>query len=51
VNATLIAAMVCLVLWLVFGVVVPVGVGAVHLLLAIAVLLLVRRIVTGPKAW
>ena len=41
-NATLAIAIVCLAAWIVLGFVVPIGIGAVHLLLAIGTLLLVR---------
>ena len=41
-NVTLIIAIACLVLWIVFGFVIPIGVGAVHLLLAVGTVLLVR---------
>jgi hypothetical protein len=41
-NATLAIATVCLVAWIILGFVIPVGIGAVHLLLAVAAVLLVR---------
>lgn len=41
-NVTLVMAIVSLVLWIVFGFVVPIGVGAIHLLLAVGTILLVR---------
>jgi hypothetical protein len=41
-NWTLSVALLALVLWVVFAFVVPVGVGAVHLLLAVGTTLLVR---------
>ncbi|NNG17020.1 MAG: hypothetical protein HKM89_11110 [Gemmatimonadales bacterium] len=41
-NVTLGVALVCLALWIVFGFVIPIGVGAVHLLLAVGTILLVR---------
>lgn len=41
-NVTLVGAIVCLVLWVVFGFVIPLGVGAVHLFLAVGTILLVR---------
>jgi len=41
-NATLAIATVCLAAWIVLGFVVPVGIAAVHLLLALAAVLLVR---------
>jgi hypothetical protein len=39
---TLIVALIALVLWIVFTFVLPVGVGAIHLLLAVGTTLLVR---------
>lgn len=50
VNVTLIGAIVSLVLWVVFGFIVPVGAGWIHLLLALGMALLIRRVVTGPAA-
>lgn len=41
-NITLVIAIVCLALWIVFGFVIPIGIGAVHLLLAAGTVLLVR---------
>ena len=41
-NATLAIAIVCLVAWIALAFVVPVGIGAVHLLLAVGAVLLVR---------
>lgn len=41
-NATLAIAIVCLAGWIVLGFVVPIGIGAVHLLLAVGAVLLVR---------
>lgn len=49
-NLTLAAALVSLVLWVVFGFIVPVGAGWIHLLLALGMVLLIRRVVTGPAA-
>ncbi len=40
-----------LIAWVVFGLVLPVGNGVVHLLLPVGVLLLIRRVVTGVGAW
>lgn len=51
VNLTLAVALVALVAWIVLGFVVPVGSGWVHLLLALAMILLIRRVVTGKQAW
>ena len=42
---------IALVAWLILGFIVPVGAGWPHLLLALGVLLLIRRVVTGPEAW
>ena len=50
-NLSLVVGLLCLILWIVLGFVVPVGAGWVHLLLAAGVLLLVRRVVTGKSAW
>ncbi len=50
-NPTLLAAVAALVLWVVLAFVVHVPSGWVHLLLAAGVLLLVRRVVTGPREW
>jgi hypothetical protein len=41
-HPALIAALVSFVAWIVFGFVMPVGIGAVHLLLAVSATLLVR---------
>lgn len=41
-RLTLVVALVLLVAWVIFGFITPVGVGAIHLLLAAAVVLLVR---------
>ncbi|HXE56417.1 MAG TPA: hypothetical protein VNK43_00305 [Gemmatimonadales bacterium] len=41
-SPSLLSAVVLLALWVVLGFVIPVGVGAVHLLLAAACVLLVR---------
>jgi hypothetical protein len=50
VNLTLASGLVALALWLVLGFVVPVGAGWPHLFLAAGAMLLVRRMVTGPRA-
>lgn len=50
-DPTLIAAIAALVLWVALAFVVRVPTGWVHLLLAAGVLLLVRRVVTGPRRW
>lgn len=49
-NPTLVAAVAALVAWVVLAFVVRVPAGWVHLFLAAGVLLLVRRVVTGPGA-
>ena len=51
VNLTLAVALMALVAWIVLGFVVPVGAGWVHLFLALGAILLVRRVVTGRRAW
>lgn len=50
VNLTLVAALLALALWIALGFVLPVGAGWVHLFLAVGTVLLIRRIVTGPRA-
>jgi hypothetical protein len=50
-NVSLGAALLLLAAWVVLAFVVPVGAGWPHLLLAAGVILLIRRVVTGPKAW
>jgi hypothetical protein len=50
VNLTLIAALLALAAWIVFGFVIPVGAGWPHLFLALGAVLLVRRVVTGRRA-
>jgi uncharacterized membrane protein len=51
VNASLAGAIVCLAAWVLLAFVFPVGSGWVHLLMAAGVILLIRRVVTGPGAW
>lgn len=51
VNLTLAVALMALVAWIILGFVVPVGAGWVHLLLALGMILLVRRVVAGKSAW
>ncbi len=41
-SLTLVVAILCLALWITFGFILPVGVGVVHVLLALATVLLVR---------
>lgn len=50
-NLSLVAGLALLAVWVVGGFILPVGTGWIHLFLAGGVLLLVRRVVTGPKAW
>lgn len=50
-NPTLVAALVLLAAWLLLAFVLAVPTGWVHVPLAAAVILLVRRVVTGPQAW
>ncbi len=50
-NPTLLAAVAALVVWVVLAFVARVAAGWPHLFLALGVLLLVRRVVTGPGAW
>jgi hypothetical protein len=50
-NVTLGAALLLLVAWVLLAFVFPVGAGWPHLLMAGGVILLIRRVVTGPKAW
>lgn len=49
-NLTLAIALLALALWIVFGFVVPVGAGWIHLLLALGMALLIRRVATGREA-
>jgi uncharacterized membrane protein len=51
VNATLAGAIVLLAAWVLLAFVLPVGGGWVHLLMGVGVILLIRRVVTGPQAW
>jgi hypothetical protein len=50
-NLSLVLGLLLLVAWVLLAFVFPVGTGWVHLLMAGGVVLLVRRVVTGPKAW
>jgi len=50
-NLSLVLGLLLLVAWVLLAFVLPVGTGWVHLLMAAGVVLLVRRVVTGPKAW
>jgi hypothetical protein len=50
-NPSLAAASLLLAAWVLLAFVLRVGAGWVHLPMAVAVILLVRRVVTGPDAW
>ncbi len=50
-NATLIAGVVSLLLWILLAFVLHIASGWPHLLLAAGVILLIRRVVTGRHAW
>lgn len=50
-NPSLIGGILALVVWILGAFIVPVGAGWIHLFLALGVILLIRRVVTGPKAW
>lgn len=50
-NPTLIAALVSLAAWVFLAFLRPVPAGWVHVFLGAGVILLVRRVVTGPRAW
>jgi hypothetical protein len=50
-NLSLALGLLALVAWIVLALVVPVGAGWVHLFLAAGVILLIRRVVTGPREW
>jgi hypothetical protein len=41
-NATLLGALFCIALWILFGFVRPIGLGVIHLLLPIGMVLLIR---------
>lgn len=51
VTPSLVFGALSLAAWLLFGVIAPLGAGWVHLFLAGAVLLFIRRVVTGRGAW
>ena len=51
VNLTLIAALAAFAVWVVLAFVAAVPAGWVHVFLAVGVILLIRRVVTGPAAW
>ena len=46
-NLTLLTAIVAFVLWILFGFVMPAGTGVIHVLFAIGVMLLARRVLVG----
>ncbi len=50
-NPTLIAALVALVAWVILAFVARIPAGWPHLFLAAGVVLLIRRVVTGPAEW
>ena len=51
VNASLGGGIALLAAWVLLAFVFPVGSGWVHLLMGAGVILLIRRVVTGPRAW
>lgn len=50
-NVSLVAGVLLLLLWITLAFVIPGGAGWPHLFLAAGVILLIRRVVTGPSAW
>ncbi len=50
-NASLAVGLLALAAWVVFGLLLPVGAGAIHVLLPVGMMLVIRRVVTGPDAW
>ena len=50
-NASLVIGVLALAAWLILGFIVPVGAGWPHLLLALGLLLLIRRVVVGGRGW
>jgi len=50
-NLSLALGLLSLAAWIILAFVVPVGAGWVHLFLAAGVVLLIRRVVTGPREW
>ena len=50
-NPSLAAALLLLAAWVLLAFVFRIGAGWAHLPMAVAVILLVRRVVTGPEAW
>lgn len=51
VNLSLAGALVLLAAWVLLAFVFPVGAGWPHLLMAGGVILLIRRVVAGPRTW
>jgi len=51
VNASLAAGLILLAAWVLLAFVFPVGGGWPHLLMGAGVVLLIRRVVTGPGTW
>ena len=51
VNPSLIVGVIALLAWIALAFVFPVATGWIHLLLALGVVLLLRRVVTGRAAW
>jgi hypothetical protein len=50
-NLSLVLGLLSLLVWIVLAFVVAVAAGWPHLFLAAGVILLIRRVVTGPRAW
>ena len=48
-RVTLASGLLAVAAWIVFGLVIPLGAGWVHLLLAAGVMLLIRAVVTWPS--
>lgn len=46
-RVTLVAGLLTMAAWIVFGLIVPIGAGWIHLLLALGVMLLIRAVVTA----
>jgi hypothetical protein len=51
VNVSLAGGVVLLIAWVLLAFVFPVGAGWPHLLMAGGVMLLIRRLVAGPRTW
>ncbi len=50
-NLSLVVGVVSLLVWIFLAFIHPLATGWIHLLLALGVVLLVRRVVTGRRAW